>query len=60
MAHAKIKTEMKGTGGGRWCARAEAKSDSKTRRRQMDKKECEVGEAEDRTIRRVSDPGGDE
>ena len=60
MAHAKVKTEMKGTGGGRWCARAEAKSDSKTRRRQVDRKECEAGEAEDRAVRRVPRAGGDE
>lgn len=32
-----VKTEMKGTGGGRWCRRAEAKSLSKVKRRSNDK-----------------------
>lgn len=38
MANAKIKTEMKGTGGGRWDTRANAKKFSKKARRQADKK----------------------
>lgn len=38
MALAKIKTEMKGTGGGRWCTRSEAKAASKKRRRAEGKK----------------------
>lgn len=46
MAHKARKTEMKGTGGGRWCLRAEAKADSNVRRRQVDREECEAGEAE--------------
>jgi len=46
MARSKIKTEMKGTGGGRWTLRAIAKADSKVRRRQVDKEECREREAE--------------
>jgi hypothetical protein len=38
MANGRIKTEMKGTGGGRWCPRAEAKKVSKKARRRLDKK----------------------
>ncbi len=38
MANGNIKTEMKGTGGGRWCPRAEAKKTSKKARRRADKK----------------------
>jgi hypothetical protein len=38
MANARVKTEMKGTGGGRWCPRAEAKKASKKARRTNDKK----------------------
>jgi len=34
----RIKTEMKGTGGGRWCRREEAKKGSRKIRRQTDKK----------------------
>lgn len=37
MALAKVKTEMTGTGGGRWCKREEAKKASKTRRRRQGK-----------------------
>lgn len=33
----KVKTEMKGTGGGRWMTRAEAKKASKRARREADK-----------------------
>ena len=38
MAYQSVKTEMKGTGGGRWCKRAEAKKGSKKLRRRADKK----------------------
>lgn len=38
MALGRIKTEMKGTGGGRWTTRAEAKRASKRVRRNLDKK----------------------
>ena len=38
MNHGKIKTEMKGTGGGRWTTRAVAKRVSKKKRRTIDKK----------------------
>ena len=38
MANAKVKTEMKGTGGGRWCKRAEAKKASKRARREAGKR----------------------
>lgn len=34
----KIKTEMTGTGGGRWMKRAEAKKVSKRARRELDKR----------------------
>jgi len=37
MALAKVKTEMKGTGGGRWTTRADAKKSSAKRRRRADK-----------------------
>lgn len=37
MAHGKIKTEMKGTGGGRWTTRQDAKDTSKKKRRLNDK-----------------------
>jgi len=43
MANAKVKTEMNGTGGGRWGTRAEYKTASKKRRRANDKKECNNG-----------------
>lgn len=43
MANAKVKTEMNGTGGGRWGTREEYKTASKKRRRQADKKEVENG-----------------
>jgi hypothetical protein len=39
MARGKWKTEMKGTGGGRWTHRADAKKVSKKVRRARDKKE---------------------
>lgn len=38
MALGKIKTEMKGTGGGRWMLRADAKKASKKKRRIADKR----------------------
>jgi len=38
-----IKTEMKGTGGGRWTTRAVAKKASKKARRRNDKKETRAG-----------------
>ena len=34
-----IRTEMKGTGGGRWTTRADAKASSNVRRRQADREE---------------------
>lgn len=37
MALAKIKTEMKGTGGGRWTTRLDAKVSSNKRRRRASK-----------------------
>jgi|TARA_Y100000310_G_scaffold110424_1_gene108827 hypothetical protein len=37
MANGKIKTEMTGTGGGRWTSREDAKRTSNKRRRQIDK-----------------------
>ena len=37
MALEKVKTEMKGTGGGRWCPREVAKKSSKKARRRNDK-----------------------
>jgi hypothetical protein len=39
MANGKIKTEMTGTGGGRWCPRAVAKQVSKKTRRRNAKRE---------------------
>lgn len=39
MANEKIKTEMTGTGGGRWCPRAVAKQVSKKLRRRNAKRE---------------------
>ena len=39
MANSKIKTEMTGTGGGRWGKREEAKRSSNKRRREIDKQE---------------------
>ncbi len=36
MALAKVKTEMTGTGGGRWTTREDAKTSSKTIRRRID------------------------
>lgn len=38
MALEKVKTEMKGTGGGRWTTRANAKKAAKKARRVADKK----------------------
>jgi hypothetical protein len=38
MAYAKVKIEMKGTGGGRWTTRESAKVASKKRRRAQDKR----------------------
>lgn len=40
MARAKIKTEMKGTGGGRWTTREDAKRSANGRRRELDKVEA--------------------
>jgi hypothetical protein len=40
----KIKTEMKGTGGGRWCKKAEAKKASKKARRAADKKAAQASQ----------------
>ena len=40
MANEKVKTEMKGTGGGRWTTRANAKKASKKARRAESKKAC--------------------
>ena len=37
MARGKIKTEMSGTGGGRWTTRREAKMASRKRRREVDR-----------------------
>jgi hypothetical protein len=37
MALANVKTEMKGTGGGRWATRFEAKKAAKKHRRRADK-----------------------
>ncbi len=43
MAWAKVKTEMKGTGGGRWTTRREAKKASRKIRRQKDRDEIQNG-----------------
>lgn len=43
MARAKLKTEMTGTGGGRWTTRADAKGSSDGRRRGADRAEAEAG-----------------
>jgi hypothetical protein len=43
MALEKVKTEMNGTGGGRWCKRAEAKKAAKKARRAADKKAVAEG-----------------
>lgn len=48
MGHERIKTEMKGTGGGRWTTRAEAKASSKKRRRRADKKAAKPSKDEPR------------
>lgn len=45
MALEKVKTEMKGTGGGRWCPRADAKKASKKARRAEGKKAAREGAA---------------
>lgn len=39
MAHGRIKTEMKGTRGGRWTTRAQAKAASRKVRRRADRAE---------------------
>lgn len=44
MAHEKVKTEMKGTGGGRWCSRQVAKQASKKARRRAGKRAAEERE----------------
>ena len=41
-----VKTEMKGTGGGRWMPRAEAKSLSRVKRRSNDKEAIKEETAE--------------
>lgn len=41
MAYGIKKTEMNGTGGGRWCGKAEAKKGAKKARRANDKKEAQ-------------------
>jgi hypothetical protein len=43
MANAKVKTEMKGTGGGRWVTRAEAKQGARKARRNADKRAAREG-----------------
>lgn len=43
MALESVKTEMKGTGGGRWTTRARAKASSKKARRTNDKKAVREG-----------------
>jgi hypothetical protein len=45
MANEKVKTEMHGTGGGRWCLRAVAKQSSKKLRRESGKKACRDAKA---------------
>jgi hypothetical protein len=40
MALSKVRTEMKGTGGGRYTTRADAKTSAKKRRRRADKAEA--------------------
>ena len=47
MAYGKRKTEMKGTGGGRWETRAEAKGCSDRARRANDKAAISEGREED-------------
>lgn len=43
MANGKMKTEMKGTGGGRWTTREDAKRCSKKQRRANDKAAAKAG-----------------
>jgi hypothetical protein len=50
MARAKLKTEMTGTGGGRWTTRADAKASSDGRRREADRSEASAGLEEWRTL----------
>lgn len=50
MARAKIKTEMTGTGGGRWCKRADAKADADGRRREAGKAAALTGYQEYLTL----------
>ena len=40
MALSKVKTEMRGTGGGRWTTRADAKASARKRRRREDRKQA--------------------
>lgn len=42
MALASVKLEMTGTGGGRYCTRAEAKDGARKRRRRLDRKLAET------------------
>lgn len=46
MALGKVKTEMRGTGGGRWMPRADAKRISKKKRRMTDKKAVKMSEVQ--------------
>jgi hypothetical protein len=43
MANEKVKAEMKGTGGGRWCTRETAKYSANRTRRRNDDTEIEEG-----------------
>jgi hypothetical protein len=47
-----VKTEMKGTGGGRWMPRAEAKSLSRVKRRSNDKEAIKEETAEEPRVTR--------
>ena len=46
MARERIKTEMKGTGGGRWCLRVVAKESANRGRRKADEDEVDAGYAD--------------
>lgn len=43
MARERVKTEMKGTGGGRWCLRTVAKESADRGRRMADGSEADAG-----------------
>jgi hypothetical protein len=45
MANQRVKPEMKGTGGGRWCKRAEAKTAANKARRRVDRAEATPDES---------------